>query len=101
MTYEMTDKGISWSSDKQLYKTSKYKPEDVVPPPNWVNRYPGGYEKWGLPDLHDDEEFQVWMRLAGLPTFSKLALRNDTSTMKRGVYQVAIDTRMDWRIAAD
>ena len=37
------------------------------------------------------EEFQVWMRTAGLPTFSKLALRNDNQTMKAGNYQVDID----------
>ncbi|KAF2085779.1 CDC50 family protein-like protein [Saccharata proteae CBS 121410] len=89
--YNMTNKGIAWDSDKDLYKETVYTVDQVVPPPNWQVRYPNGYdEDRPLPNLHDDEAFQVWMRTAGLPTFSKLAMRNDNSTMKAGRYQIDI-----------
>lgn len=90
-TYPMTNKGIAWSSDKDLYKKTKYKLGQVSPPPNWQTRYPDGYtEEHPIPDLSQYEEFQVWMRTAGLPTFSKLALRNDNQTMEPGFYQLDI-----------
>lgn len=91
--YTMSDTGIAWSSDKDLYKVSAYSVNDVVPPPNWRKRYGDAYSDTNpLPDLNADEAFQVWMRTAGLPTFSKLALRQDdkTQTMFRGRYQVDI-----------
>ena len=56
-------------------------------------RYPNGYSDAYHPDLVDDEQFQVWMRLAGLPTFSKLTQRNDNMTMVKGRYSVDIDHR--------
>ncbi|KAF1982178.1 Lem3/Cdc50 [Aulographum hederae CBS 113979] len=90
-TYDMSQTGIAWGSDKELYKQSAYTPYDVSPPPNWQLRYPKGYEfDNALPDLHNDEAFQVWMRTAGLPTFSKLAQRNDDVVMKAGRYRVLI-----------
>jgi hypothetical protein len=89
--YDMTDKGISWSTEKDLYKKTKYRPEEVVPPPNWQDRFPDReYTEETLPDLNTDEAFQVWMRTAGLPTFSKLAKRNDKDAMKPGIYSVKI-----------
>lgn len=91
-TYFMTNKGIAWDSDKELIKTTQYKPWEVVPPPNWQKRYPNGYtEDNPIPDLHEDEEFMVWMRTAGLPTFSKLSKRNDTTPMAAGTYRLEID----------
>ena len=90
-TYNMTNKGISWSSDKELYGLTKYKPEDIEVPPNWVERWPNGYtDEHPPPNLDEDEELQVWMRTAGLPAFSKLALRNDSDPMTRGIYQIDI-----------
>lgn len=90
-TYFMTNKGIAWETDKELYKPTKYKPYEVSPPRNWQERYPHGYtEDNPPPNLQDDEEFQVWMRTAGLPTFSKLARRNDTDSMRSGMYQLDI-----------
>ncbi|EON61692.1 hypothetical protein W97_00908 [Coniosporium apollinis CBS 100218] len=90
-TYNMSQRGIAWDSDKELYKETKYTIDQVVPPRNWEQRYPNGYtEKEPLPDLHNDEAFQVWMRTAGLPTFSKLAMRNDTASMPIGRYQLSI-----------
>lgn len=89
--YNMTEKGIAWESDKELYKKTAYNRFQVEPPPNWRRRYPDGYtEDRPLPDLHNDERFQVWMRTAGLPTFSKLAMRNDNETMRAGRYQMDI-----------
>jgi len=97
-TYTMTNEGIAWDSDKALYGISAYTPYQVSPPPNWQPRYPNGYacdeEGCGLPDLHTDEAFQVWMRTAGLPTFSKLAQRNDTATMVAGRYELNITDSM-------
>lgn len=89
--YNMTSKGIAWSSDLDLYEKTAYKNSDVVPPPNWALRYPDGYTDANpIPDLHTYEEFAVWMRTAGLPTFSKLALRNDGDVMHAGTYQMEI-----------
>jgi len=90
-TYFMTRKGIAWSSDKVLIQQTKYQPWQVVPPPNWRNRYPNGYtNSTPIPNLHEDEAFMVWLRTAGLPTFSKLASRNDTMAMASGTYQLNI-----------
>jgi hypothetical protein len=93
-TYVMQNSSdISWSSDKKLYGQSSYNWADVAVPPNWVKRYPNNYSDDYHPDLVNDEPFQVWMRLAGLPVFSKLAQRNDTTPMQSGTYSVNIDHR--------
>ena len=90
-TYEMTEKNIAWASDKKLYAPTQYKWDQVAPPPNWRKRYPNGYTAdHPPPNLQEDEAFQVWMRTAGLPTFSKLALRNDHDQMKEGTYEIEI-----------
>lgn len=91
--YVMSPKGIAWSSDRDRYKKSKYKPEDVMPPLNWREKY-ANYTEDNFPDISQMEEFQVWMRTAGLPTFSKLALRNDTHSMPKGTYVIEIVSRM-------
>ncbi|KAF6237972.1 hypothetical protein HO173_004173 [Letharia columbiana] len=91
VTYNMTENGIAWSSDKALYAPTKYDPADITPPPNWYLRYQDGYTSDNLPDLESDEAFQVWMRTAGLPNFSKLAKRNDNETMQCSMYQVDIE----------
>ncbi|KAL2825399.1 ligand-effect modulator 3 family [Aspergillus cavernicola] len=85
--YNMTKKGIAWASDKELIKKTKYEPGAVVPPPNWQQRYSYDTE---IPDLHEDEDFMVWMRTAALPTFSKLSRRNDSNAMSKGRYQLDI-----------
>lgn len=94
--YNMTAVGTSWAHEGDLYGKTKYQPKDVVPPPNWQEQYgPDGYDKLDeLPNLHTWEQFQVWMRTAGLPTFSKLAQRNDTHVMKAGTYRLTIHDRM-------
>ena len=90
--YKMTDKGIAWGSDAALYNPTKYKIADIAPPPNWALRYPNGYtDERPPPNLKEDEAFQVWMRTAGLPNFSKLAKRNDDDKMPCSMYQIDID----------
>jgi hypothetical protein len=93
MTYHMENNtGIAWDSDKELYGNTSYTPSQVVPPPNWALRYPNGYtDDQRMPNLAVDQAFQVWMRTAGLPTFSKLAMRNDTMNMPQGRYQLKIN----------
>jgi hypothetical protein len=92
-TYQMqNNSNIAWDSDKDLYGKTKYNYTDVLPPPNWVERYPDNYtEKNPPPNLKEWEAFQVWMRTAGLPTFSKLYQRNDSKAMTAGRYQVIVD----------
>ncbi|EAU29674.1 conserved hypothetical protein [Aspergillus terreus NIH2624] len=90
--YVMSNKNIAWDSDKQLIKKTQYTPDQVVPPPNWRERYPNGYAD-GIPNLNEDEEFMVWMRTAALPTFSKLSRRNDTVKMSAGIYRLDIVDR--------
>ncbi|KAK3114590.1 alkylphosphocholine resistance protein lem3 [Teratosphaeriaceae sp. CCFEE 6253] len=91
-TYNMVQNDTAWGSDADLYKPTKYQYGEVLPPPNWREVYPeyndtNGYR---FPALHEDNAFQVWMRTAGLPSFSKLALRNNNDKMTRGRYQVDI-----------
>jgi hypothetical protein len=88
--YRMTNKSIAWSSDSELYKKTSYRPDQVAPPPNWARRFPDGYTEDTLPDISTYEELQVWMRTAGLPKFSKLALRNDDDVLRAGTYQLQI-----------
>ena len=93
-TYVMQNNSdISWSTDKKLYGNSSYNWSEVAVPPNWRLRYPNNYTDDWHPDLVNDEAFQVWMRLAGLPTFSKLVQRNDTATMLAGTYTLDITHR--------
>ena len=93
--YKMTEDGTSWSHEGDLYGKTKYKPSEVVPPPFWQDRFVNGsYDSLNeLPDLHTWEPFQVWMRTAGLPTFSKLAQRNDNDVLKAGTYRLKIYDR--------
>lgn len=91
--YNMSETGIAWDSDKDLFKniSSATKLDSVAVPLNWRMRYPNGYTASNPPpNLGTDEHFMVWMRTAGLPTFSKLYMRNDTQEMAKGMYQVDI-----------
>ncbi|KAI1446305.1 LEM3/CDC50 family protein [Annulohypoxylon stygium] len=93
ITYDMKNTSIAWESDKELYKPRvSTSLDNILPPPNWQIRYPNGVYSTENPppNLHEDEHFIVWMRTAGLPTFSKLWGRNDTSPMQIGTYSLEI-----------
>ncbi|KPM42054.1 Meiotically up-regulated gene 89 protein [Neonectria ditissima] len=83
---------IAWNSDKDLYGETGYSNEDVIPPPNWHERYPDGYTKENpIPNLKEWEAFHVWMRTAGLPVFSKLYQRNNSDAMIGGRYELVVN----------
>lgn len=92
--YSFPPKDIAWSCDESRYGPSKYTLDQVAPPPYWtwdatlVNP-DGTYKR--LPDLQADERFQVWMRVAGLPTFLK-AYGKRQSELPAGTYTVTIDS---------
>ncbi|TIA93610.1 hypothetical protein E3P99_00002 [Wallemia hederae] len=95
-TYNMTDRGITWSHEGDKYKYPDNPPageQAYVPPPNWAERYPGGVysDEHPLPTLADDEHFQVWMRPAAFPDFSKLYYRNDDEVMATGLYEITVN----------
>jgi hypothetical protein len=94
-TYVMQNtSNIAWASDNALYGNlpSNQNLSTILPPPNWQRQYPDGRytEAVPPPDLKDNQAFQVWMRTAGLPTFSKLYMRNDIATMQHGTYEMEI-----------
>lgn len=88
--YRMTDKGIAWSTDVNRFKKTKYNYTEIVPPPNWHKLYPDGYNATNVPDISTWYQFQNWMHASGLPTFNKLALRNDHETLDAGIYEVSV-----------
>ncbi|EJS44475.1 cdc50p [Saccharomyces arboricola H-6] len=89
--YDLTNKDISWSVDRHRYKATKYNASDIVPPPNWMKKYPDGYTDENIPNIHTWEEFQVWMRTAAFPKFYKLALKNESVPLPNGTYQMNIE----------
>lgn len=90
-TYEMSQDGISWTSDlKHRFKQTTYSPDDIVPPPNWAKMFPQGYNLTNIPDLSTWQHLQNWMRTAALPTFFKLYAKNTTTALSSGTYEVQI-----------
>lgn len=89
-TYNMTETGIAWATDKNRFKKTAYNASQVVPPPNWAKLFPNNYTDDNMPDVATWESLQNWMRTAGLPTFSKLAMRNDNETLVAGTYSIDI-----------
>lgn len=91
-TYDFSEKGIAWHGISKNYKNqpnSELTYENTLPPPNWAKKYPNGYTNaTGWPQLADDEHFQIWMRVAALPTFRKLWGRNDKDVMLNGNYEI-------------
>lgn len=88
--YVMSKSGISWSTNPNRFKKTKYNPDDVVPPPNWIKMFPQGYTEDNMPDISTWEEFQNWMSPAVLSDFANLVQRNDTHTLLSGVYETSI-----------
>lgn len=88
-TYQFTEKNIAWHGIAKSYVAKPYgNPSDYLPPPNWQEKYPDGYSNDTYPNLEDDEHFHIWMRVAALPTFRKLWMRNDDDVMTAGTYQI-------------
>lgn len=94
-TYYMSEKNIIWPGESKKYGPTQYKPDQIVPPPYWLGAdgsygFPNGYTEGNVFDPTHDEHFQVWMRIAGLPTFRKLYKRNDTAPMEPGRYLLQV-----------
>jgi len=90
--YMMSRKGITWPGMKDLYGPTKYKLDEIVPPPNWYENYKYGYtENNPPPNLKEEEDFQNWMMLAAAPNFYKLFMKNDKDVMKTGTYEIEIE----------
>lgn len=92
-TYNFSSQGIAWPGEARKYaeKPGYTDLSQIVPPPNWRQRFPNGYTQDNLPNLHTDEHFQNWMRTAGLPTFTKLYGQNRESAMAKGTYLMSVD----------
>ncbi|CCC70049.1 hypothetical protein NCAS_0D04680 [Naumovozyma castellii] len=88
--YILTNKKISWSIDRHRFQKTKYNASDIVPPPNWAKKFPDGYTDDNIPDIHEWEELQVWMRTAPFPKFYKLALKNESMHLPKGNYSIDI-----------
>lgn len=90
-TYIMASDDITWRSDvKRRFMRTEYRPEDVVPPPDWAKMFPQGYNLTNMPDLGQWQHLQNWMRTAALPTFFKLYSKNTTAQLSSGTYEVQI-----------
>ncbi|KAG1138508.1 hypothetical protein G6F37_010465 [Rhizopus arrhizus] len=96
-SFVLSSQNIAWPSDKQKYGQTKYPTSDIVPPPNWANRYPNGQytADHPPPNLSEDEHFMVWMHVAALPDFRKMWGRNDTSDLTAGRWRVSMDMNFD------
>ena len=93
--YTWSEKNIAWPGEAKKYASKPgYDASQITPPPNWAKRFPDGYNDSNLPNLKEDEHFQNWMRVAGLPTFSKLFSRNDNDKLLAGTYTITVDMSM-------
>ena len=88
---------IAWPGDKDLYGETQYTADDlnkVLPPPAWAAAgimgitADGKYEKF--PNLAENERFQNWMKISGLPTFRKLYGRVFEDLKAGEIYKVVI-----------
>ncbi|KAJ3020310.1 hypothetical protein HKX48_001020 [Thoreauomyces humboldtii] len=100
--YNFGTVGISWPEDEATYKNSPWFtdptfasaiPTTLIPPPAWRHLYPTGYNSTNYPNVATDERLQVWMRVAGFPSFRKLWGRNNTQGLDEGVYSLTVIDR--------
>ncbi|KAM5349843.1 hypothetical protein ACJ41O_006348 [Fusarium nematophilum] len=98
VVYNMSRTGIASDLDRSLYNSTTYtiprargsNDGDIVPPPNWAERFPNGYHAGNMFNPAEDEAFMVWMKTAASPSFAKLAMRNDEVAMRRGMYRLEV-----------
>lgn len=90
--YEFSYKGIAWKSDVKTYKPSQYNLTDIVPPINWLEKYPNGYTEEDLVMIASDEHFMNWMKTAAMPTFMKLYGKNNQkgNVLHSGTYEMEV-----------
>lgn len=90
--YEFSYRDIAWKSDRSTYRTSSYNLSDIVPPVNWLERYPDGYTHQDLVEIASNEHLMNWMKTAALPSFMKLYGQNKekNNVLHSGSYQVEI-----------
>lgn len=93
--YSFSHQGIAWKSDLGIYKTSQYNVSEIVPPINWLERYPSGYTADDLAEISSNEHLMNWMKTAALPSFMKLYGQNKEkdNVLHAGKYQVKIGMR--------
>lgn len=94
--YPLTNKGINWKSDGIRFKKTKYNYTEIAPPPYWEKSYPDGYNETNVPNVHEWEEFQNWMRPGAFDKSTKLIRRNENDTLPAGTYQ--IDIGLHWPV---
>lgn len=88
-----SEQGIAWPTDIENFKTTAYKPEDILPPPSW--KWIGDdYTQSSLTGLANNEHLMVWLRTAALPTFLKL-YSHFSGNMEPGVYTLEIKYNYD------
>ncbi|CAO3642844.1 unnamed protein product [Cunninghamella blakesleeana] len=93
--YTFSDTDISWPSDKDRYKPTKMPVDSIVPPPNWIRRYPQ-YTSDNLFNPSADPHFQVWMRTSWYPTFRKLYSHyKEGDPLDPGTYEIQVDLNYD------
>ncbi|KAJ6012352.1 hypothetical protein N7522_002707 [Penicillium canescens] len=61
---------------------------------NAVQAYGLNYTYDNMPNFQEDEDFMVWMRPAGLPSFSKLSRRNGREAMPKAFHRLDIQDNM-------
>lgn len=88
--YVFSEDDIAWSTNNDRFKKTEYKASEVVPPPNWVHKYPQGYNDTNLPDISTMYHFQNWMQTSALPDFVKLYFKNKLDKLPKGTYQLSI-----------
>eukprot|EP00835_Amoeboradix_gromovi_P002497 NODE_143_length_17796_cov_0.252020.p5 type:complete len:316 gc:universal NODE_143_length_17796_cov_0.252020:1963-2910(+) len=87
---------LAWSSDADRFQKTKYKPDDIRPPPKWKYRFKDGKYTQDTLDsinLHDNQDLQVWMRVAPFSSFNKLWRR--ANKLPKGTYTLEIYDRFD------
>jgi hypothetical protein len=79
---EWQQDGIAWPSDKK----DKFKLRSLDEPSE-TGKGPGGFTIW---TQDNNEDFIVWMRTAGLPTFKKLYRKIGTNLNKDDILRVSV-----------